>query len=150
MSAALRTRARLGLALIALAAAGIAPAQPPSPAAIPAEFRAYVPSNLAGYFLAFLMAPAERRPMTRELFIRHQAYIRHQFEAGAYRLAGPLTDGGAIAGIVVVSAPTREAALALVSADPAVQEGGFRIELHTALFPDLSAVRAEYPPSPTH
>ena len=139
-------RARFCLMLAALGA-GAAPAQPPSPASIPAELRPYAPSNLVGYFGALLMAPAQPRPATRELFIRHQAYVRRQFEAGVYHLAGPLTDGGPIQGIVIVSAPTREAALAIISADPMVLEGGFTVEMHPAIFPDLSAVRVEYPPA---
>lgn len=141
-------RARLGLILAGLAAGGgaAAPAQPPG---IPAELQPYVPRNLGAYFVGMLLAPAEPRPMTRPLFIRHQAYLRRQFEAGIYQLAGPLTDGGTIRGMVILSAPTREAALAILAADPAVQEGAFAVELHPAMFPDLSALRVEYPP-PAH
>jgi uncharacterized protein YciI len=151
MSAATPGRAPFRLLLAALAGGGgAAPAQPPpGPTAIPAEMRPYVPSNLRAYFVGFLVARPEAPPMTRELFIRHQAYIRRQFEAGVYRLAGPLTDSSHIGGIVVVSAPTREAALAIVAADPAAQAGLFAAEVHPALFPDLSAVRVEYPP-PAH
>ena len=145
MSAVLRGRAPLCLLLAALAAGnGQAASQPPGPA-IPAPMRPYVPSNLTGYFVVFLTAPAQARPISLELFIRHEAYIRRQFEAGTFHVAGPLTDNGAIRGLVIVSAPSREAALALVAADPLVPEGGFTVEAHPAMFPDLSAVRAEYP-----
>jgi uncharacterized protein YciI len=143
-------RASLGLILAALAAApgGSAAAQPPGPPAVPPELQPYVPRTLGAYFVGFLVAPAEPRPMSRELFIRHQAYLRRQFEAGVYRLAGPLTDDGHIHGVVILSAPSREAALAIVAADPSVQEGVFAVELHPAMFPDLSALRVEYPPPP--
>ena len=146
MKAAMLRRVTCRLLLAALAA-GAAPAQPPpGQAEIPAPMRPYVPSNLGAYFIGFLVARADAPPMTHELFIRHQAYIRRQFEAGVYHLAGPLTDSSHIAGIVILSAPTREAALAIVAADPAAQAGRFTVEVHPALFPDLSAVRVEYPP----
>jgi len=148
MSGAMLGRLPLRLLLDALACgAGAASSQPPpGPAAIPAELRPYAPSNLRAYFVGFLVARPDAPPVTRELFVRHQAYIRQQFEAGVYHLAGPLTDGGHIGGIVVAGAPTREAALAIVAADPLVQAGLFTVEVHPALFPDLSAVRVEYPP----
>ena len=140
-----RVPLRLILAALAAGAAAAAPAQPPpGPATIPAELRPYAPSNLAGYFVGFLIARRDASPVTGELFIRHQAYVRHQFEAGLYHLAGPLTDGGQVRGLVVVSAPTRDAARALIAADPLVEAGLFTVEMHTALFPDLSPVRAEY------
>jgi len=31
-----------------------------------------------------------------------------------------------------------------------VQEGGFAVEVHPAMFPDLSAVRVEYPAAAPH
>lgn len=150
MSAAFRGRASLRLILAALAAgaSAAAPAQPPpGPAIIPAELRPYAPSNLTGYFVGFLVARPGAPPVTGELFIRHQAYVRHQFEAGLYHLAGPLTDGGQVRGLVVVSAPTREAARALIAADPLVEAGLFTVEMHTGLFPDLSPIHVEYPPA---
>ena len=146
MSAASRGRAPLCLLLAALAAGGApSAAQPPGPENIPAPLRPYVPTNLRGYFVVFLMAPAQPRPISPDLFARHEAYIRRQFEAGAFHVAGPLTDTGQIRGLFIVSAPTREAALALVAGDPIVPEGGFTMEAHSALFPDLSSVRPEYP-----
>ena len=142
---ALRGRATLCLLLAALGAGGApATAQPPDPAAIPAPMRPYVPTNLKGYFVVFLMAPAQPRPIGLDLFVRHEAYLRRQFEAGAFHVAGPLMDNGAIRGLFIVSAPTREAAAALVAGDPLVPEGGYTVEAHPALFTDLSAVRAEY------
>ena len=118
-------------------------AQPP---AIPPELRPYVPRNIGPYFVGFLVGPEQPRPMSQELFIRHQNYMRGRFEAGVYRLAGPLTDGGQIHGIVILSARNAEEARAIVAADPAVQEGAMAVEVHPAMFPDLSALRVDYPP----
>ena len=132
-------------ALAVFGAAAAAPAQPPYPAAIPADIQPYVPRNIGNYFVGFLVSPAQPRPMARELFVRHQAYLRRQFEAGVYRVGGPLTDGGHIRGMVILAAPTEEAARAILAGDPAVQEGVFAVELHPAMFPDLSALRVEYP-----
>jgi uncharacterized protein YciI len=147
MSAASRGGIPVCLLLAALAA-GSAPsaAQPPGPESIPAPMRPYVPTNLTGYFVVFLIAPAQARPIGLDLFIRHEAYLRRQFEAGAFHLAGPLTDNGRIRGLFVVSAPTAEAAAALVAGDPIVPEGGFTVEAHPAMFPDLSSIRPEYAP----
>ncbi len=141
-------RARFLLCVAALAGAPTAaPAQPPYPATIPAEMLPFVPRNMGVYHVGFLVAPAQPRPMTHDLFVRHQAYIRRQFEAGVYHMAGPLTDGGRIRGMVILSAPSAEAAEAIVAADPAVREGVFAVEMHPAMFPDLSGIRVEYPPA---
>ena len=146
MKAATFARVAAGALLAALTATA-GPAQPPGPEAIPGPLRRYVPSNLHGYFVAFLIAPAQPRPISVELFARHEAYLRRQFEAGAFHVAGPMTDEGAIRGLFIVSAPTREAARALVAGDPIVGEGGYTVEVRSAMFPDLSAVRVEYPPA---
>jgi uncharacterized protein YciI len=101
---------------------------------------------MAAYFVGLLVSPDRPRPMIRDLFIRHQAYLRRQFEAGVYRVAGPFTDGGRIHGMVILSARSAEGARAIVAADPAVQEGAMAVEVHPAMFPDLSALRVDYPP----
>ena len=141
-------RLRLSLATLAAVCASAATAQPPGPPGIPADFRPYVPGNLRTYFVGLLTGPGNGRPITRELFIRHEAYLRRQYEAGILRLAGPFTDRGNIHGIFILSAPTSEAAIAMVAADPVAQEVGFIVEMHAALLPDLSTVRIEFPPPP--
>ena len=134
--------AALGASSLALPAA----AQPPG---IPPELLPYIPRNVGPYFVGLLVSAEHPQPMSRELFIRHQNYMRTQFEAGVYRLAGPMTDGGRIHGMVILSAPNAEAARAVVAADPAVQAGAMAVEVHPAMFPDLSGLRVEYPPRPT-
>lgn len=140
-------RMQLRLALAALCACTVLPAaaQPPG---IPPELLPYIPRNVGPYFVGFLVSPEQPRPMSRELFIRHQNYMRTQFEAGVYRLVGPFTDGGRIRGMVILSAPDAEAARAIVAADPSVQAGAMAVEVHPAMFPDLSSLRVEYPPRP--
>ena len=136
---------RLRLLLTALGAANLALSARAQPPAIPPELRPYVPQHMASYFVGFLVSPEQPRPMSRALFIRHQAYLRGRFEAGVYRLAGPFTDGERIHGMVILSARSAEEARAIVAADPAVQEGAMAVEVHPAMFPDLSALRVDYP-----
>ena len=140
------SRARLGMrGLAAVAAVALAAAAMAQPAALPPEVAAHVPANVETYFVAFLVTPAEPRPMSFDLFVRHQAHIRRQYEAGAYRLVGPFTDEDRVRGLVIVSAPSAEQARAIVAADPAVQEGALAVEIHPAMFPSLSSLRIEYP-----
>jgi uncharacterized protein YciI len=131
------------LALTALPAVAVAQAP-----AIPPEIQAHIPRDVRPYFLAFLVTPAEPRPMSRELFIRHQGYIRSQFEAGVYRLVGPVTDGGRIRGMVILSAASAEEAQRIVAGDPSVQEHVLDVEVHPAMFPSLDTLRVSYPPRP--
>ena len=145
-----QTRLRLALAVLAGACAMSASAQAPGPETIPPPFLPYVPTNLHGYYVALLTGSGNGHQITPELFIRHEAYLRRQFETGVLRLAGPFTDRGNVHGIFVLSAATQEAANAIVAADPVVQDLGFTVEMHSALLPDLAPVRAEYPPAPTH
>ena len=140
--------ASTAIAAWTLARATDTPAQPAPPAAVPPEIAPHVPSDLRSYFVAFLLTPAEPRDMPFELFVGHQAHIRRQIEAGAYRLVVPFSDGGRIRGMVIVSAPSESAARALVEADPAVEAGVFAIELHPAVMPSLDSLRIEYPPRP--
>ena len=65
-----------------------------------------IPKNLKPYFLA-LFRPAERWNQTEganDLPVRQLAFLRAGFEAGTYRLAGPITDGGEIAAMALIEA----------------------------------------------
>lgn len=139
---------KLRLLLAPLCAAAFALPAAAQPPGIPPELQPYIPRNVGPYFVGFLVSSEHPQPMSRELFIRHQNYMRTQFEAGVYRLAGPMTDGGRIHGMVILSAANAEAARAIVAADPAVQAGAMAVEVHPAMFPDLSSLRVEYPPRP--
>ena len=61
---------------------------------MPPEMAAHVPSDLRSYFLVFKVTPAVPKPMSSEIFEKHQAYIREQTEKKVYQLVGPVTDGG--------------------------------------------------------
>jgi uncharacterized protein YciI len=138
---------KLRLCLAALCAC-VAPPVAAQPPGIPPDLLPYIPRNVGSYFVGFLVSAEHPQPMSRELFIRHQNYMRTQFEAGVYHLAGPMTDNGRIHGMVILSAPDADAARAIVAADPAVQAGAMAVEVHPAMFPDLSGLRVEYSPRP--
>jgi uncharacterized protein YciI len=126
-----------------------------------------VPKNLKPYFLGLL----RRGPRWNEtegaegaeLLPRHLAYLREQSEAGRYRLAGPVLgagrtrpdthrdshpearpDEGDFAGVLLISAETLEAAVALAENDPGVRAGRLAVEVHPVLLPSLDGVRAVY------
>jgi uncharacterized protein YciI len=110
---------------------------------MPPEIAAHVPSNLQPYFVALYITGDEE--MSQDIFIAHMAHMRRNFESGALRLAGPLTDDGTIRGVAIIQAPTLEAAQAMTAADPAVLAGVMRVEIHPAMFPELAASTAVYP-----
>jgi uncharacterized protein len=101
------------------------------------------PSNMQPYFMVFLVkGPNRAQPEAeaQELQRRHLAYISQQHQAGKYMLAGPFTDDGHIRGIIIVKAATLDDARALVTQDPAVKAGRMNIEIHPAIFTDLSCL----------
>jgi uncharacterized protein YndB with AHSA1/START domain/uncharacterized protein YciI len=117
----------------------------PAPLPFPPEFAAHIPMHVRSYFLVLKVNPAEPKEMSHDLFVRHQAYLRRQIEAGTYRLVGPVTDGGRIRGVSIIQAATADEARAIAEGDPAVKEGVFGIEVHPAMFPSLDSLRIEYP-----
>ena len=128
-----------------LATTGVAvPSSAPSPL-IPPAIAPHVPKDIRSYYLAFLVTPAEAKEMSHDVFVRHQAYMRGQYERGVYRLAGPITDGGRIRGLVILVASSSEEAAAIVAADPAVIEKIFAVEVRPAMLPSLDSLKVEYP-----
>jgi uncharacterized protein YciI len=136
------------LSLLTLVAVAMTtPAAPPqdgNDVQIPAEIAAHIPKNIRGYFLVFLVNPATPKDMPQELFLQHQAYLRQQVEAGTIKLVGPLTDGGRIRGMKIISAASAEQARATAEGDPAVKAGVFAVEVHPAMFPSLAGLKIEY------
>jgi uncharacterized protein YciI len=105
-----------------------------------------LPRNLKPYFLA-LFRPGERWNQTEgaeDLPARQLAFLRTQFEAGVYRAAGPVTDGGEIAAMAIIEAENLESAQRVAERDPAVEAARLTVEVHPVLVPALDAVRAEY------
>jgi uncharacterized protein len=106
-----------------------------------------IPRNVEPYFLAFLLK-GERwnDPQdAHDLAPRQLAFIREQIEAGRYLLAGPITDGGPMVGISIIAAGSAAEALAIASADPGVQAGRLRVEIHPAFLPSLKDLKISYP-----
>jgi len=104
------------------------------------------PRNLKPYFLA-IFRPGERWNQTEgaeDLPAQQLAFLRDQFDAGIYRVAGPVTDGGEISAIVIIEAENLEAAKQIAGQDPAVMAARLMVEVHPALLPALDAVRVEY------
>jgi uncharacterized protein len=105
-----------------------------------------LPRNLKPYFLA-LFRPGERWNQTEgaeDLPAQQLAFLRAQFEAGIYRAAGPITDGGEISAMAIIEAENLEAAKKIAEQDPAVVAVRLVVEVHPALLPALDAVRVEY------
>ena len=107
-----------------------------------------IPRNVEPYFVALLFK-GERWNDTlgadvADLVPRQLAFIREQVEAGRYLLAGPITDDGAMVGISIVAAATAGEALAIASADPGVQAGRLRVEVHPAYLPSLKEFKTSY------
>jgi uncharacterized protein YciI len=105
-----------------------------------------VPRNLKQYFLCLL----KRGPRwddtegDTELLPRHLAYLRHRFEEGSYRIAGPVLDESGIAGVTMIEARTIDAAQKIADEDPSVASGRLVAELHPVLVPALDSVHAVY------
>jgi uncharacterized protein len=107
-----------------------------------------VPRDLEPYFIGFLMK-GERWDDTQGaeaagLMPRHLAFMREQVEAGRYLLAGPITGDGPFAGLLIIAAKTAAEALAIVRADPGVQAGRLKVEVHPAFLPSLKDLRINY------
>src|ERR1700722_18272746 len=107
-----------------------------------------VPRNIELYFIAFLLK-GERWNDTQgteaaDLMPRQLAFIREQVQAGRYLLAGPITDDGPMVGISIIAANTAAEALAIAGADPGVQAGRLKVEVHPAFLPSLKDLRINY------
>ena len=91
-----------------------------------------LPRNLKPYFLA-LFRPGERWNQTEgaeDLPAQQLAFLRAQFEAGVYRAAGPVTDGGDISAMAIIEAESLEAAKQIAAQDPAVIAERLVVEVH--------------------
>ncbi len=105
-----------------------------------------LPRNLKPYFLA-LFRPGERWNQiegAEDLPARQLAFLRAQFEAGVYLVAGPITDGGGISALAIIEAESLDAARRVAEQDPAVIAERLVVEMHSALLPALDGVRVEY------
>jgi uncharacterized protein YciI len=107
-----------------------------------------IPRNVEPYYIAFLLK-GERWNDTQgadvaDLVPRQLAFIREQVQAGRYLLAGPITDDGPLVGMSIISAGNAAEALAIASADPGVQAGRLKVEVHPAFLPSLKELKINY------
>jgi uncharacterized protein YciI len=107
-----------------------------------------IPRDVEPYFIAFLFK-GERWNDTQgadvaDLVPRQLAFIREQVQARRYLLAGPITDDGPLVGISIIAASNAAEALAVASADPGVQAGRLRVEVHPAFLPSLKELKIHY------
>ena len=104
-----------------------------------------LPRQLKPYFLA-LFRPGERWNQTEgaeDLPARQLAFMRTQFEAGTYRIAGPITEG-AITAMAIIEADDLQTAENLARQDPAVETARLTVEVHPAFLPALDALQVEF------
>jgi uncharacterized protein YciI len=107
-----------------------------------------VPRNVEPYFIALLFK-GERWNDTEgsevtDLAPRQLAFIREQVQAGRYLLAGPITDDGPLVGMAIITASTAAEALSIAGADPGVQAGRLKVEVHPAFLPSLKELKIIY------
>jgi uncharacterized protein YciI len=108
-----------------------------------------VPRDMEPYFVALLLRGERWNDIqgteAADLLPRHLAFLREQIQAGRYLLTGPITDDGPLVGISIIAAKTAEEALAIANADPGVQAGRLRVEVHPAFLPSLRELKISYP-----
>lgn len=107
-----------------------------------------IPRNLKTYFLGFLVK-GERWDDTEgaeaeQLMPLHLAFLRSQMESRRYVVAGPVVDGGQIAGVLIIQASSAQEAAEIANQDPAVKAGRLAVEIHPAFLPSMDAVKVEY------
>ena len=107
-----------------------------------------IPREVQPYFLALLLK-GDRWNDTQgedvaDLAPRQLAFIREQVEAGRYMLAGPITGDGPLVGMAIISARSAAEALAIAAADPGVQAGRLKVEVHPAYLPSLKQLNINY------
>src|SRR6204780_4310868 len=107
-----------------------------------------IPRDVGPYFIAFLFRGERWNDIqgadVADLVPRQLAFIREQVEAGRYLLAGPITDDGPLVGISIIAAGNATEALAIANADPGVQAGRLRVEVHPAFLPSLKGLKINY------
>ncbi len=129
---------RLALTLLALAVGGSALAQAPPAAPSPSAESQWKPGEpppdmTTYYFMMLVKGPKwapETSPALEQLMKDHLAHLRSMWLAGKLVVAGPLTDGGTIRGLLVFKVGSADEARALEAEDPAVKAGRLAIEVH--------------------
>jgi uncharacterized protein YciI len=98
-----------------------------------------LPSEMRTYYFGILrrgpMWSSEQTPETGKIQEGHMAHINRTAETGKLVVAGPLSDGGDMRGILVYKVGSAEEARALAEADPAVKAGRLVVDIHPWLVP---------------
>ena len=102
-----------------------------------------VPRDLQPYQLV-LFRSTDPSPPSPDLLQRHLAYMRRMTEEKHYVVYGPATDGGAVAGMAVLRAPSADSAKVIVGKDPMVVAGRMTIDVHSVMLPSLNTLVVRY------
>jgi uncharacterized protein YciI len=106
-----------------------------------------VPRNLKSYFLCLLRKGPRWNETgdSPELMLEHLAFLRAQFEARKFLVAGPVVDNADdLVGISIIAAASAEEAQELANLDPGAVAGRLKMEIRPVFLPSLDGVRAEY------
>jgi uncharacterized protein YciI len=98
-----------------------------------ADEKEAMPEMTTYYFGMLLKGPKwspEATPEREELQKQHVAHLTRMHREGHLVIAGPLLDEGAIRGLLVYKAASIEEARTWAEADPAVQAGRLKVEMH--------------------
>ncbi len=85
------------------------------------------------YFMAFLKEGPIRNQNEEEAALlqkAHLAYLGKMYDLGYADISGPFDDDGVIRGITIYNVPTKQLADSLAQADPMVQSGRLKVEIH--------------------
>jgi uncharacterized protein YciI len=107
-----------------------------------------VPKRLQPYFLGLLRKGTRWNETdgseAMALLPQHLAFLRREIEGGRYIVAGPVTDGGDVVGMMILNVASTEEAQQVANEDPGVQAGRLRVEILPVLLPALDGVRVSY------
>ena len=107
-----------------------------------------IPRDVEPYFIALLLKGERWNDTDGEdaagLVPRQLAFIREQVQAGRYLLAGPITGEGHVVGISIIAAANEQEAMAIAGADPGVQAGRLKVEVHPSFLPSLKSLKINY------
>jgi uncharacterized protein YciI len=98
-----------------------------------------LPAGMRTYYFGVLRRgpawTAQHTPENEKIQKGHMAHINRTAETGKLVVAGPLSDGGNIRGILVYKVGSADEARALAEADPAVKAGRLVVDIHAWLVP---------------
>lgn len=107
--------------------------------AVALGIQAQTPVKMITYQLVMLKTgptPSTQDEATQRILQQHLEYLKKLSAEGTGLAAGPFTDGGEIAGVIVMNAPTPEKAREIEAADPAVKAGLFVMDVLPFMAPE--------------